>query len=82
MRARAGAESSVRPSRSHAPAPANAYYGFNHICLTVEDLDEALRDAEAKGAIIAEPVFHLPSGRGFFLEAPDGTELSDAELRQ
>ncbi|MBI3127766.1 MAG: VOC family protein [Candidatus Tectomicrobia bacterium] len=65
----------IRASRAgerHAPAPANAHYGFNHICLAVDDLDEALRDAEAKGALFAEPLFHLPSGRGFFLEAPDG----------
>jgi len=65
----------IRASRAgerHAPAPANAHYGFNHICLAVDDLDEALRDAEAKRAVIAEPLFTLSSGRGFFLEGPDG----------
>src|SRR3989338_4784357 len=53
-----------RPRGRHPPAPANAHYGFNHICLAVDDLDEALRDAEAKRAVIAEPLFTLSSGRG------------------
>ncbi|MEK6710865.1 MAG: VOC family protein [Nitrospinota bacterium] len=65
----------IRASRAgerHTPAPANAHYGFNHLCLAVDDLDAALAEAQRKGAAIAEPEFQLPSGRGFFLEAPDG----------
>jgi lactoylglutathione lyase len=66
----------IAPTHPHdamAPAPAFPYYGLEHIGLTVDDVDEACRELQRKGAEIAiGPLTRSPGLRLAFVRGPEG----------
>jgi catechol 2,3-dioxygenase-like lactoylglutathione lyase family enzyme len=69
------------PAGTHAP-PAPPFLGFEHIGLTVQDLDAALADLAAKHVVlISGPTEARPGVRIAFVAAPDGARVELIERR-
>ena len=63
--------------------------GFHHVCLVVEDLEEAAQDLQAKGCVLLDAAGDPYTGRGdapdaagcwsFFLRDPEGNSIEISE---
>ena len=66
----------IAPTHPHdpmTPAPAFPYYGLEHIGLTVDNVDEACKELQRKGAEIAiGPLTRSPGLRLAFVRGPEG----------
>ncbi len=56
------------PARSPTPAPL--------VVLKTDDLDAALAQVKAAGAVITKEIFDFPGGRRFHFLEPGGTEMA------
>jgi lactoylglutathione lyase len=66
-------------ARSPGPEPT----GFNHLCITVDDMDAALRDLEAAGIKLMHAFVDkkgLDNNRGAWIEDPDGNRIELMEM--
>lgn len=69
------------PPGTHA-APAPPFLGLEHVGLTVDDLDAAMADLDAKGVVrISGPSQPRPGVRIAFFAAPDGVQVELIERR-
>jgi catechol 2,3-dioxygenase-like lactoylglutathione lyase family enzyme len=69
----------ISPTHSPAPHPNNGI-GAAHICIEVEDVDEAVAELGAKGVnFFSEPIYHETGIRWVYCRDPDGIT---AELMQ
>jgi catechol 2,3-dioxygenase-like lactoylglutathione lyase family enzyme len=67
------------PAGTHGPLPPPAL-GVEHIGLVVPDLEEAVRELEAKGAeFTLRPTSPRPGTKIAFLRAPDGAQIEILE---
>src|SRR3569623_2631126 len=65
--------------RSPGPEPT----GFNHMCITVSNIEAAARELDAKGIKLMNPLSlkkGLDNNRGAWVEDPDGTRIELMEL--
>lgn len=65
--------------RSPGPEPT----GFNHMCITVDDMDVALRELEAAGIALMHKFNNkkgLDNNRGAWVEDPDGNRIELMEM--
>ena len=65
--------------RSPGPEPT----GFNHMCITVSDIEAAARELEAKGIKLMNPLSlkrGLDNNRGAWVEDPDGNRIELMEM--
>ncbi|HEV7844884.1 MAG TPA: VOC family protein [Thermoleophilaceae bacterium] len=69
----------VTPDSGPAPHPNNGI-GAAHVCLEVEDIDEAVEELSAEGVeFLSEPIYHESGIRWVYCRDPDGIT---AELLQ
>lgn len=65
--------------RSPGPEPT----GFNHMCITVSDIEAAARELEANGIKLMNPLQPnkgLDNNRGAWVEDPDGNRIELMEM--
>ena len=65
--------------RSPGPEPT----GFNHMCITVSNIEEAAHELEAKGIKLMHPLSlktGLDNNRGAWVEDPDGNRIELMEM--
>ena len=65
--------------RSPGPEPT----GFNHMCITVSNIEEAARELEANGIKLMNPLSlktGLDNNRGAWVEDPDGNRIELMEM--
>ena len=65
--------------RSPGPEPT----GFNHMCITVSDIEAAARELEANGLKLMNPLKltkGLDNNRGAWVEDPDGNRIELMEM--
>lgn len=65
--------------RSPGPEPT----GFNHMCITVSNIEDAARELEAKGLKLMNPLKlakGLDNNRGAWVEDPDGNRIELMEV--
>ena len=65
--------------RSPGPEPT----GFNHMCITVSDIEAAAKELEAKGIKLMNPLKTskgLDNNRGAWVEDPDGNRIELMEM--
>ena len=71
----------VFPDALGERAPAQEANGLNHICLTVADLDAAVRELAERGVPLFRPVKLGPDGnRQAWIEDPDGNRIELMEM--
>jgi lactoylglutathione lyase len=64
------------------PEPAPDAAGFAHLCLVVDDIQEALAHMTAIRATISRPYFEGRAGQKvFFVADPDGNQIEIMEIR-
>ena len=54
---------------------AEKYPGYTHMALAVSNVDEAMRDLEARGVAITEGPIDFPGSRALFVRDPDGNVI-------
>ena len=67
--------------KDRAPGPEPT--GFNHMCITVSNIEEAARELEAKGLKLMNPLKlskGLDNNRGAWVEDPDGNRIELMEM--
>jgi catechol 2,3-dioxygenase-like lactoylglutathione lyase family enzyme len=67
--------------KERAPGPEPT--GFNHMCITVSDIEAAARELEAKGLKLMNPLNPkkgLDNNRGAWVEDPDGNRIELMEM--
>ena len=65
-----------------APAPRFPYYGVEHIGLTVDDIEAAMADRRAKGAVFTvEPMDYSAGTRLAFIRGPEGVMVEIVQRR-
>jgi catechol 2,3-dioxygenase-like lactoylglutathione lyase family enzyme len=65
--------------RSPGPEPT----GFNHMCITVDDMDKAIKELDAAGLKLMNPFNNkkgLDNNRGAWVEDPDGNRIELMEM--
>lgn len=65
--------------RSPGPEPT----GFNHMCITVSNIEEAAKELDAKGLKLMNPLSlktGLDNNRGAWVEDPDGNRIELMEM--
>jgi lactoylglutathione lyase len=71
----------VFPDAVGEQAPAPESNGLNHICLTVADLDDVVRQLGARGIPLSRPLKLGPDGnRQAWIEDPDGNRIELMEM--
>ena len=69
------------PGGATDAAPEREVTGVNHICLTVEDLDEVAEALAANGIALTSPISSGVDGnRGAWIEDPDGNRFELMEM--
>ena len=65
--------------RSPGPEPT----GFNHLCITVDDMDKGIKELDAAGLKLMHPFNNrkgLDNNRGAWVEDPDGNRIELMEM--
>jgi catechol 2,3-dioxygenase-like lactoylglutathione lyase family enzyme len=63
----------THPSKATAAFPQTPYFGIEHIGLTVENIDAATAELEAKGAeFVQKPAMTASGNRNAFIRCPQG----------
>ena len=71
----------VFPDAAGERAPPQESNGLNHICLTVADLDDVVRQLDAQGVPLSRPPKVGPDGnRQAWIEDPDGNRIELMEM--
>jgi lactoylglutathione lyase len=71
----------VFPEAAGERAPGAETNGLNHVCLTVDDLDEVVRQLAERGVALTRPVKLGPDGnRQAWIEDPDGNRIELMEM--
>ena len=64
------------------PEPPADAAGFAHLCLVVDDVQQALAHVTGMGATISRPYFEGRAGQKvFFVADPDGNQIEVMEIR-
>lgn len=72
----------VEPGQDLPSAPAGRYVGLDHFGLIVDDLDAAVSQLKARGAVFAEEPRKVREGlRIAFLQAPENVRIEILERR-
>jgi lactoylglutathione lyase len=73
----------VFPDAVGERAPPQESNGLNHICLTVADLDEVVRQLDARGVPLSRPVkIGADGNRQAWIEDPDGNRIELMEMAE
>ncbi|MEO7222946.1 MAG: VOC family protein [Devosia sp.] len=65
------------------PAPGPEITGFNHLCITVDNIETAAQELEAAGFPLMNPLnrkFGLDNNRGAWVADPDGNRIELMEM--
>jgi lactoylglutathione lyase len=70
----------VFPDAVGERAPPQESNGLNHICLTVTDLDDVVRQLGARGVPLSRPKLGPDGNRQAWIEDPDGNRIELMEM--
>jgi lactoylglutathione lyase len=71
----------IFPEAVGARAPGQESNGLNHICLTVADLDDVVRQLDERGVALSRPLkLGADGNRQAWIEDPDGNRIELMEM--
>jgi len=70
--------------KADQPAPGPEITGFNHLCITVDDIEKAAAELDAAGHTLMNPLdpkkIGLDNNRGAWVADPDGNRIELMEM--